>query len=212
MKIAMINGSPKLKESNSSALLKILESSLPKGHEITYYSLNKKPLTEEQYKTLCHTDVLVFAFPLYIDAIPSHLFRMLVELEAYIKTEPKTSISVYGMVNNGFFEGQQNHIALEILENWCIRCGLSYGQGIGQGAGEMLAFVQNVPLGHGPVKNLGNAINSLVGHIVAKSKGTNLFSVVNYPHFAWQFSAHSFWNSSAKKNGLKKRDILKKLS
>ncbi|WP_234414206.1 NAD(P)H-dependent oxidoreductase [Paenibacillus sp. CAA11] len=37
--------------------------------------MNAKPLKPEQYRELNEADVIVLAFPLYFDAIPSHLLR-----------------------------------------------------------------------------------------------------------------------------------------
>ncbi|RCX20717.1 multimeric flavodoxin WrbA [Fontibacillus phaseoli] len=212
MKIAMINGSPKLGKNSSSILLRILETLIPDEHEIAHYALNKKDLTPEQYSELCRMDTLVLAFPLYVDGIPSHLFRMLVGLEEYLKAERQNDIYVYVMVNNGFFEGKQNHIAIDIIKNWCLRSGLHFGHAIGQGAGEMMEYIEKVPLGHGPLKNLGSAMTTLANHIHSHSSGESILISPNFPRFAWRFAAtHTFWNAKAKKNGLKKKDILRRL-
>ena len=56
-------------------------------------------------------------------------------LEEHLKAECKKDISVYAIINNGFFKGRQNCVALEILENWCLRSGLNFGQGMCPGAG-----------------------------------------------------------------------------
>jgi hypothetical protein len=180
-------------------------------YEITHYNINKKPLTPEQYAEICHMDKLIFAFPLYIDAVPSHLFRMLVNLEGYLKKEMKGEIFVYALVNNGFYEGEQNHIAFEIIDNWCKRCGLHFGEGIGHGAGEMLGIVQNIPVGKGPLTNLGLAMKSLVNSINTQSGGETALKNPNFPHFLWRLSAHAYWRSQAKKNGLKIKDITRKI-
>ncbi|MDP4152237.1 MAG: hypothetical protein Q8865_02190 [Bacillota bacterium] len=212
MKIALINGSPKPSKSNSEFMLQKLEPLILTGNEIFHYQLNRKPLSEVQYCELCRMDALVFAFPLYIDAIPSHLFRMLVELEKRMKAERKKDIFVYALINNGFFEGKQNCVALEILQNWCLRSDLRFGQGVCHGAGEMIGSLQQVPLGHGPLKNLGAAMNSLADNIQSRSCGESLFISPNFPRFVWRFTAtHTFWNATAKKNGLKTYEILRRL-
>jgi hypothetical protein len=211
MKIAMINGSPKLGNSNSGFLLNELEKKLGTRHEIIHYS-SSNPLTDEQYIGLCSIDSLIMAFPLYDDGIPSNLFKMLVTLEEYMKNNRKKEIYVYIMVNNGFYEGQQNHIAFEIIKNWCIRCGLHFGQGIGQGAGEMIDFVKNVPLGFGPLKNMGRALQIFADNIHSHSTDEPILTSPNFPRFGWRFVAtHFFWNTNAKKNGLNKKDIIRKL-
>lgn len=212
MKIAMINGSPKLGKSNSASALETLTSLIDSKHEITYYSINKNPLESEQYIDLCHMDTLVFAFPLYIDAIPSHLFRMLVTLENYIKKEKKGSIYVYVLLNNGFYEGHQNHIALEIMKNWCKRAGLFWGMGIGQGAGEMMGFIENVPFGHGPKKNFGKAIEIFINSIERQKENESMLFSPNFPYYAWRFSAkHLFLRREARKNGLKRKEIVRRI-
>lgn len=201
-----------MQKSNSSLMLQVLEPLINAGNEITHYNISKKPLAKEQCIELCKMDTLIIAFPLYIDAIPSHLFRMLVTLEEYMKTEREKDIYVYAIVNNGFFEGQQNHVALEIVKNWCIRCGLHFGQGIGQGAGEMMDFIENVPLGHGPLKNLGRNMEILADNINLRRMGSYILFSPNFPRFAWRFSAtHFFWNKTAKKNGLRKKEIMRRL-
>lgn len=208
MKIALINGSPRFGKSNSGSLLGRLEPLLGEGHEISRYSLNKGRLLPEEYQRICGSDALVFAFPLYIDAIPSNMFRVLVELERRLKAETHGGIRVYAIANNGFFEGIQNHIAFRILENWCARAGVTYGQGIGQGAGEMVGELENVPLGKGPNKNLGFALRALAGSIAGGTSGETAFISPNFPRFAWKAMGTLDWQSTAKKNGLKKRDLL----
>ena len=208
MKIALINGSPKAGKSNSGWFLEKLEGYLNEGHEIARYNEVKRDITD--FNALYQMDAIVFAFPLYIDAIPSHLFRMMAEMEKSENGEKAPF--VYAIVNNGFYEGKQNHIALDIMKNWCARAGLRYGQGIGQGAGEMMGFVDTVPLGHGPLKNLGEAIKGLARNIEARKGGEDVLFSPNWPRFAWRIQAtHLYWHKRAKDNGVKIRDIKKRI-
>lgn len=212
MRIAMINGSPKPGISNSAFLIQKLEPLITEGNEISHYNINRNPLTEEQYRELLSMDVLILAFPLYVDAIPSHLFRMLADFEEYAKKESKKDIYVYAVINNGFYEGKQCGTAIEILKNWCLRSGLHFGRAVCHGGGEMFGSLEQVPLGRGPLKNLGAALKSLEGNIRSRTTESSLKLNPNFPRFAWKLAAeHGFWNASAKKNGLNKRDIIRKL-
>ncbi|MCL1964368.1 MAG: hypothetical protein FWF69_04830 [Firmicutes bacterium] len=207
MKIAMINGSPKLGQNNSGIMLKLFEPFIQAAHEIAQYTISKEPLTQEQYLALLGADALLFAFPLYVEAIPSHLLRMMTALEKHAKREKKQGLYVYFIINNGFYEGTQNRIAVEVLENWCARCGFRFGMAVCQGAGEMMPAVESMPMGHGPLKNLGKAMKSLAEAIDNKSCGEAIFISPNWPRFMWKFQSHLFWRNAAKKNGLNKADI-----
>jgi hypothetical protein len=138
---------------------------------------------------------------------------MMVQLEDYSKNNTmQKQIYVYIIANNGFYEGKQNKIALEIMKNWCDKTGFIYGQGIGNGAGEMLPYIKNVPLGHGPLKNLGKALDEVIKNMQNKQEGENIYLSPNFPYSAWKFMATNvFWNAQAKKNGITKRDIVRRV-
>lgn len=210
MRIAMINGSPKVKESNSQYLLTELKKLVEEHSEILELTIKKSSLRTEEFDALYACDALVFAFPLYVDGIPSHLLHFLVEFQNYFNSKESKPITVYALMNCGFYEGTQNHLAIEMMKNWCQRAGLAWGQGVGTGAGEMLGPIKSVPLGKGPKKNLGKALNALAENILNGAGGENIFISPNFPRFAFKFSAHLWWNSQARTNGLTKRDLSKK--
>lgn len=211
MKIALLNGSPKAEPNNSGRLLQFMEPLIGQEHELFRCHIGRKPLSEAEYSALCRMDALVLAFPLYVDSLPSHLLRMLVELEEYMKAERTKEIMLYAIVNNGFFEGTQNRIAISILQNWCARTGVRFGQAIGQGAGEMLQFVEKVPRGHGPMKNLAQAMEALAANLQSRRSRDSLLLSPKFPRFAWRISGTRFFNSTARQNGLKKKDIRRRL-
>ncbi|WP_042200979.1 hypothetical protein [Paenibacillus camerounensis] len=209
MRIALVNGSPKGGASNSGILLEKLKPLIAEGNELSVYRVNVKPLKPEQYGELNEADVLVLAFPLYFDAIPSHLLRMLVEFEQYRQSKQgNTDLIVYALINNGFYEGHQCKIAADIVSNWCSRSGLRFGMAVGHGAGEMFKSLSRVPLGKGPLKNLGAAMHQLSAAIHARSSAESLFIQPNFPRIAWRLAAtHSFWHAQAKKNGLRPKEL-----
>ncbi|UQZ32992.1 hypothetical protein C2I18_05085 [Paenibacillus sp. PK3_47] len=211
MRIALVNGSPKGKSSNSGVLLEKLKPLISEGNELSPYRVNVKPLKPEQYRELNEADVLVLAFPLYFDAVPSHLLRMMVEMEEFRQQKPgNPDLTVYALINNGFYEGHQCTIAADIVRNWCSRCGFRFGMAVGHGAGEMLSSLSRVPLGKGPMKNLGRALDQLSGAILTRSSRDSLFIQPNFPRIAWRLSAtYSFWHPQAKKNGLRPKELRK---
>ncbi len=204
MKITMINGSPKPGENNSGTLIKYL-TSLINENETDVYNISKLKLSDMQFEEMKKSSALVFAFPLYVDGIPSHLLRFLMRLERMDVFDKNTM--VYCIVNNGFFEGKQNHIAVSQMKNWCIAAGLTWGQAVGIGAGEMLPFLKNIPFGYGPNKNTGKAINEIANNIKTLKSGDDLFVSPNWPRFLWKMQGTRIWNMRAKKNGLRETDL-----
>lgn len=209
MKVALINGSPKVKDSASQCLLQILQPLLSQVDEVSSFQMRKPVLTEDEIERLLQNEVLVFAFPLYVDGIPAHLLSCLAQLEEPLVTLGN-KIQVYGVVNCGFYEGHQARWALEILENWCIKAGQSWGQGVGVGAGPMLFSLTNVPLGYGPLKNLGQVFHQLADNIVGRAAGESVYITPNFPKLAYKLAGEMSMRRSAKANGLRVRDLHRK--
>lgn len=210
MRIALINGSPKGGTSNSGLLLDRLKPLITEGNELSAYRVNAKRLKPEQYQELCEVDTIVLAFPLYFDAIPSHLLRMMIEMEHYRQMhQGQKDLMVYALINNGFYEGQQCAIAADIVKNWCMRCGFRYGLTVGHGAGEMLGSLKELPLGKGPLKNLGKAMTHFSSAILTRSTGELLFIQPNFPRIMWRLSGTFYFYNKAKQNGLRLKELRK---
>lgn len=208
MKIMMINGSPKRKNSNSSYFLDLLKEKL-ENIDIIEYSLIQTTNYEQIICDISKIEVIILALPLYVDSPPSHVIRFLSYAEENYKAQ-SSKVKVYVISNCGFYEGKQNHIAIKILKCWCKRMGFQWGQGIGIGSGEMMGTLKNIPLTKGPNKNLGRAINELANNVIKKQSGDEIYTLPSYfPQIAFRFSANSFWIQKAKKNGLKKKDLNK---
>lgn len=205
MNICILNGSPKASKSTSELLIEYLMSFIG-DKETAIYNICKADLSETQFSRIQSSDALVFVFPLYIDGINSQLLRFLIELEK--RGFGNKNIGVYCIINNGFFEGRQNLIPAEIMKNWCKTVGLTYCQTLGAGAGEMLPFLKDIPLGHGPNRNLGIAFQELSRNILSLNRGEDLFVSPNCPRFLWKIaSSLKFWYPRAKENGLKRKRL-----
>lgn len=209
MKICIINGSPKAGENTSELLIRALASKFRKTDEVKLHRVASKDFGEALYRDIAESGALVFAFPLYVDSIPSHLLRLLNDLKEKGGLSAKTR--VYCILNNGFFEGTQNRIAAEQMKNWCAASGLKWGQALGVGAGEMLPFLKEIPLGHGPYKNLDSALDIFAENLLNRRTGEDLFLSPKFPRALWRLQAsRSVWLPRARKNGLKRKDLLRR--
>ena len=208
MKIGIINGSPRGKKSNSEILIKYL-CSLLKEHQINKYYLFSSKIHSEIKSEIHNADALIFAFPLYIDSIPSSLLDILLKFEEEKIINSKTKI--YCIVNNGFFEGKQNQLAILQMKNWCQKTGAEWGQGIGIGAGEILSYVEKVTLGKGPLKNLGKVLEQFTNNIKTLKSGNEIYVNPNWSRLLYWTQGTVSWIIKARKNGLKMRDLFRKI-
>jgi hypothetical protein len=207
MKLAFINGSPKAKDSASECILKMLKNLFNNNDMISEYNFRKPHLDNKEIEQICQCNVIVMAFPLYVDGVPAHLLSCLYEMEKFFKTSPNPNIKVYALVNSGFYEGKQNSLALEMVENWCEKCGISFGQGIGIGGGGMFPSMTNVPDGKGPKKKSYEALKILSNNISTNSSAENIFISPSFPRFAYKLSAEVGWRQKIKSNGLSRKDL-----
>ena len=211
MKISMINGSQKRGESNSGIILKKFNDLIKGKHEVKFYDSGLKQFTNEIFEEIISGDVIVLAFPLFVYSVPSNTLRMLIELETIIKQKQDKKLIIYTIMNNGFYEGKQNSTAFEIIKNWCECSGVIFGGGIGQGAGEMLGQLKNLPLNKSPFANLGRTLKAMVEKMELKEPFEITYLNPYFPRFLWRIMAARNWNTLANKNGLKKKDIKKKI-
>ncbi len=211
MKIALINGSPKVKVSASACLLNDLKGLLVNENiTISEYHFRKSQLDIKEIDSLAENNILIFAFPIYVDGIPSHLLNCLIQLENYFSSREGKNITVYSIINCGFYEGHQNVIAIEMMKNWCTKAGLQWGQGMGVGAGGMISSVKDVPIGHGPKKNLGIGFEKLGNNILNQASGEDILITANFPRILYKLAAEMGWRKSIKLNGLKRKDLFLK--
>ncbi|MDR0849318.1 MAG: hypothetical protein LBN10_09850 [Propionibacteriaceae bacterium] len=202
MKITIINGSPKARGSASELIIKAFQSKLGPNAECTvcHAALWAGPKVVE---TATMSDAIVLVFPLYVDSIPSHLLRLL-DTQGGALSAAAPGAKVYAVVNNGFYEGRQNAVALEILRNFCARYGLTWGQGLGVGAGGVITAV---PMDSWPLRPLDKALDDFADAVAKGAIGEDVFITSNLPRFVYQLSAHSEWRKLAKKHGLTTKQL-----
>lgn len=207
MKVALINGSPKAKDSASGCILQEIRTLLPAGSQSMEYSFRKPQLDNDELEQIAQSDTLIISFPLYVDGIPSPLVSCLYQMETFFKAGPEKKITVYSIANCGFYEGHQNSIALEMVKNWCEKSGLRWGQGVGIGGGGMVPMLAGVPAGKGPKKNLTKALEALAANLSEGASADNIYISPGFPRIAYKLAAEMGWRHQIKANGLKRKDL-----
>ena len=134
MKTVLIDCSPK-KKLSASGFLTWFTGLFIKGTKIREKLRNKRDY-ERILETLKDADNVVFAMPLYVDGVPSHILPFLKMMETQEGQEKDHRI--YVIANNGFIEGRQNEPLMQVMENFCVRSGNTWCGGLGIGGGVML--------------------------------------------------------------------------
>ena len=199
MKVTIVNGSPKTQNSASAIIAEALQAKLGAAANTVICSVMKQSRSEI-LEAIHGCDAMVFIFPLYVDGIPSHLLRLLDEAKKEIAAAASDA-TVYVIANNGFFEGRQNTTALEMMRHFTASADLKWGQGIGVGAGGM---IHAAPVGRGPMKNLGRALDKLAANILSAAAAADYTFEPNFPKFLYNAIAHLGWRLQSRKNGLKR--------
>ena len=126
----LINGSGKLKNSNSEHFLDYVGKDLDKYE---YFNLRDSDY-KEVISSIKKSNDIVLAFPLYADS-PSSL--MLSFLDYIYDNKIEINGNIYVIINCGFREAEHNITALNIIKNWCKKMNINYNGAVLIGTGEV---------------------------------------------------------------------------
>jgi hypothetical protein len=166
----LLVGSPKVKSPSTSGILGgyVLEKLQQQGWATQSLTLRANLLRgegqAELLASLNSTDLLILAFPLYIDALPFLATKALEVMAAQLRAQPPSSPKrLLAISNNGFPEAYQNALALAICQRFAADSGLIWLGGLALGAGEALCGGQPLTgterAGRPPVKHLIQALD-----------------------------------------------------
>jgi hypothetical protein len=161
LRVKAIHASPKRQGSVSARLLEQLSVELGISLEpVQAVRMNHQVDASLQLADLLQTDILVIACPLYVDALPAPLVKLLVQLEAVAKTLTGPLPTLYALCNCGFYEAAQTAPALAMLRHFAQRAGLAWGYGIGIGGGGLLRTLPRAGAG-GPAAPIFAALHEM---------------------------------------------------
>lgn len=203
MRICLVNGSIKNKKSTSQYLLDHLEKKLDDSLEII------KRDWESLVSLLPEScNSFVFAFPLYMDAIPSNFLDTLEKVEKNIARQ-NPDVRIFTMVNNAFYESIHDTYAVWMIKQWCHVAGVEFGGALAISAGPITGIT---PLGTGPMKNLGKCLDFLADalngdKLLVDIMDDEIFIEPNCSRDEYMSNANRNWTKAAEKRGLTDDDL-----
>jgi multimeric flavodoxin WrbA len=173
----LIVGSPKTREPSTSSalggfLLDCLEKRGWETESLTLRASVNRPEGEaELLAAVERAGLILFAFPLYVDALPHLVTKAMAVIAAHPRASREAvTQSVVSIVNSGFPETHQNSLALAICREFTGQSGRTWAGGLAFGAGGMIG---GKPLTHAKRQGLpvGNVIAALEMTAAALDKG-----------------------------------------
>ena len=144
----LLVGSPRTRKSTSASLGGYLFEQLgTRGVETTtiqiYTSLNSQERMKTMHEAINNADLVVLAFPLYVDSLPAPVIAALEKIANLCK-DNESSIRFAAISNCGFPEAKHNATALAICEEFGHEAGFAWMGSLALGGGEGL--VHGIPL------------------------------------------------------------------
>jgi len=150
-KALLIVGSPKTKSPSTSGVLGGYLLGRLKAHGWETESLTLRaslrlgPGQEELLSWTDRADLLLLAFPLYVDSLPFLVTKALEVIASHRQALPnRRPQRLAVIVNNGFPEAVQNAMALAICRQFADQSGIAWAGGLAMGAGEALSSGQSL--------------------------------------------------------------------
>ncbi len=207
-KIVLLNCSMRGDNANSKNLLGRLDKSIDGDTEIINLVayINKY---DELLEILSSCQKIVLGMPLYADGAPSSVVRLMEKMEKQCVSGNK---QIYVVANMGFYESRQIKNLLYMVKEWSEKCGYEYCGGVAVGAGEMLGKMIRIPdASKTHARNVALALEKLGKAISSSESITDIYAdAYRFSRLLYLIYGNSGWNRSAERNGLTKKDILRK--
>jgi hypothetical protein len=216
----LLVGSPRV-PSNSEALGSHLLGLLAaKGWEAEKARVPLSGRGGEASAAVARADLVMLSFPLYVDALPSHLTAFLEDLAAERRKghlarsafalsqcsgatadRPQTLV---GVCQNGFPEAFHNLSALALLKSFASESGFAWGGGLAMGMGAAIGRKPIAAAGgmlRRQLKAMGLAADALDrGHAVP-AKAMELMARPLIPRWLYLLIGNRGWKAEARKHG-----------
>jgi multimeric flavodoxin WrbA len=207
----LLVGSPRTRKSTSASLGGYLFEQLQaRGIETQtiqiYTSLYSQERMNALYDAIDQSDLVVLAFPLYVDSLPAPVTATLEKIAARQKID--SSIRFAAIANCGFPGAEHNNTALAICSEFARQNGFTWMGGLSLGAGE--GIVHGVPLNEMdgravPLKqSLDLAAEALASANPIPRSARDLLAKPIIPSWMYTLMGKYGWRERAKQYGMEK--------
>ncbi|HAE43022.1 MAG TPA: hypothetical protein DCG34_08925 [Clostridiales bacterium] len=203
--VLFLIGSPKRTRSTSESMSDYLIESIKakadwlveKIHILTNIHDNPDAIA----KAANQSDVIVLAFPTYVDSLPSHVIRALMLMENRLNKTKSREFMV--LINCGFPETFHNDNALKICRYFAKQNDLIWRGGIAVGAGGAIVGKKLADLG-GMAGNLMKNLAVLADRLVEQTttEDDSILRVQTVPTRIYNMAGNMGWKKQAQKHGV----------
>jgi multimeric flavodoxin WrbA len=207
----LLVGSPRTRKSTSNSLGGYLFERLrAQSIQTETIYLHTVLRSQEKMKALLEAvdaaDLVLLAFPLYVDALPAPVIEALERIAAHRAGQEKAPRQLFAAISNcGFPEAQHNATALAICETFARQTGFAWAGGLALGAGEGLVHGAPLAEAHGPAvpikKALDLAAAALAAGVSIPQTAIDLLAKGLIPGWLYRTLGGYGWKQQAKRWG-----------
>jgi len=208
--VLLIGSAKREGESTSEALGGYLIARLQtQGVAITTFAVHRALRTparaQELLAAIDACDLLILAFPLYVDTLPALMIQALETIAGHRHDAVVTPAPwLLAIANCGFPEAAHNDVALEICRNFALATGMRWAGGLALGAG---GAIHGEPVNaHGMTHNVARALDltadALLADQPAPPAALALMRTPLMPDRFYTFMGNLGWHQMAHSNGV----------
>jgi len=207
--VALLVGSPKGPKSTSNSIGTYLVDKLEqKGVPYNKIYIRQCPRSKEKKADLVRvvdeSDLIILAFPLYVDSLPSQVIETLELIAEHEKDKHDLDKkSFVAISNSGFPEAKQNSTALTICRLFAKQVGFNWAGGLAWGGGGMIAGEPLSEFGfrlRSKIQALELVADALEQGEAIPEKAVALMSKLGIMRRLYLLMANRRWKNQAKKN------------
>lgn len=212
-KALLLIGSPKVSESTSESFGRYLLDKMRERGVVTEAARISSALkSDDGCKSLISAtddaDIIILAFPLYVDSLPYPVVRALEYVARHRKEIEPKNLRLLAIVNSGFPEARQNNTALAICRKFTEEAEIEWAGGLALGGGEAIAGEPLEKAG-GKAKRIRKALQ-LTAHALSEDmpvpeEAVRLMARPFVPKWLYMWIGGWGWKRKAKKNGVLKK-------